>query len=395
MFNADFFITNRQRLIEAIPNTLICIPAHCMLQESADLAYEFRQDSNFWYLTGLQLPDITLLIDSVSGESILLLPTQNDYQKEWDGAVDKKYLTTISGITKFKGANELQKILRLAQRQKKRIGYLAPLQPRVEPYGFYANPSRRILEEAITKIEKHPVDIRSELARLRQIKQPLEIQAIRQAIEVTGETLEEVKKQISIYTTEKEVENAITAGFFSRNSQGHAYQPIIASGINASIIHYQTNNDRVKNNELLLLDVGAKVDGYAADISRTWSIGKTTKRQEELYNVILELQDTAFSLLKPGISLKDYQLRMEKQAKSAFAKVGVVIERYPHGFSHFLGLDVHDAGVYDEPLKEGSVLTVEPGIYIPKERIGIRVEDNVLVTKNGIQNLSESIPKML
>lgn len=398
MFDSSFFIGNRKRLSELLPSSLLCIPAHVALQESADLAYPFRQDSNFWYLTGLNEPDAILIIDTSKNSSTLLLPEQNEYQKEWDGTQSHADFKKVSGIDTYGTVSELSNLVKEAEKKKLQICYVAPLPERVEPYGFYANPARKMLEAKIKKLVTNPdeiIDIRKELARLRQVKQNVEIQAIQRAIDVTADTLEEVKAKLGSFKNEKEIENAITAGFFSRNSQGHAYEPIIAGGKNASIIHYNSNSEALIDDELLLLDVGAKVNGYAADISRTWTIGTPTKRQQDLYKAVLQLQDFAMNQLKPGIKLRDYQEKTENEAKRIFEKLGVNIDRYPHGFSHFLGLDVHDAGLYDEPLVEGAVLTVEPGIYLPKEGIGIRVEDNILVTKNGIKNLSEAIPKML
>jgi Xaa-Pro aminopeptidase len=146
-----------------------------------------------------------------------------------------------------------------------------------------------------------------------------------------------------------------------------------------------------------LLDVGAKKYGYSADISRTWIYGKPSDRQRAIYDAVLQLQDKAFSMLKPGVLLREYQQEMEKAASKLMKKLhsDTENEKYPHGFSHFLGIDVHDAGDYESPLVEGMVLTVEPGLYLYDERIGVRIEDNVIVTKNGIKNLSEHIPRDL
>jgi len=156
------------------------------------------------------------------------------------------------------------------------------------------------------------------------------------------------------------------------------------------------NLQPVANNAFLLVDVGARVNGYSADISRTWFIGeKITDRHRELYEAVLKIQKYAFGLLKPGVILKDYQIDVEKYALKLFKKLNVEIDKYPHGFSHFLGLDTHDAGDYSSPIVENTVLTVEPGIYLPKEGIGIRVEDDVRITSTGIEVMSKQIPSDL
>jgi Xaa-Pro aminopeptidase len=396
-FPVSFFETNRTRLMQQLPNTVIVLAAHTLLQFSADVAYPFRQDSSFWYFTGVDEPDLLLVINSQTQESILLLPEQNSYQKDWDGSLDTKYLTEISGIDKFRLVGELPELLLNAKKKKLKIAYLKPLPERVEPYGFYANPARKLLEGVIKKIEPEPLDIRIEVARQRQVKQKIEIEALQGAIDITAESLSRIKKDVNDYTTEADIERALTVEFYARGADGHGYEPIIASEKNAAIIHYNKNNALVKNNSLLLLDVGAVTDKYTADISRTWAVGSLSQRHKEVHRAVLELQDRAFAILHPGVLLREYQIEMEKLAKKAMKKLKCSNseDKYPHGFSHFLGLDVHDAGDYDAPLAEGMVLTVEPGIYLSDERIGVRVEDNVLVTKDGIKNLSQKIPREL
>lgn len=396
-FTQDFFTGNRERLSRALPNHLLVFCTHSLVQSSADLAFPFRQDSSFWYLTGLAIPDVWLVLDTATNQTTLLLPELNEYQKQWEGEFDERRITEVSGISNFSSKDSIGTFLRTAEKEGKTVGYLEPLTERVEPYGFYANPARRLLKIEITKHVKDPKDARLPLARLRQIKQPLEIEAIQQAIDVTTQTLDEVHSRLEAFSSEKELERAITAGFYTYGSDGHAYEPIVASGQNASIIHYNKNCDKIAKNQLILLDVGAQVDGYAADISRTWSVQHPTNRQQELFEATLELQNTAMNMLKPGVLLRDYQEDMEKHTLKMMKQLKCANpnDKYPHGFSHFLGLDVHDAGDYDAPLQPGSVLTVEPGIYLAEEAIGIRIEDNVLITEAGIKNLSEKIPRRL
>ncbi len=397
-FTSDFFVNNRRRLKQLLPGSVVFIAAHSEVQYSADQAFPFRQDSNFWYLTGVNQPDCVLVLDCDSGAATMLLPGQNDYQKEWDGEYQTAEWQKTSAIKNYDSIRNIDKYIKAAAQKDQKIGYLEPSPERIEPYGFYANPARQILKKHLQTRAVDAdklVDVRMELAQLRQHKQPEEIAAIQRAIQVTAKSLASVKKQLKNYSTEKQIERAITSQFYHRGSDGHAYQPIIASGQNASIIHYSRNDHNVENNQLLLLDVGARVDGYAADISRTWAVGRVSKRHKELYQVVVDLQQQAFDLLKPGVILRDYQQKMERKAKDLLKLHGVEIDSYWHGFSHFLGLDVHDAGLYHQPLQPGSVLTVEPGVYLPKEKIGIRVEDNILITENGYKNLSDSIPTML
>lgn len=400
-FRDGFFTRNRKRLAAAFPEHLLVIPAHSAVQYSADQAFPFRQDSSFWYLTGINEPDMLLVVDTDSGESTLLTPSESDYKAKWDGVVNESDLKKVSGIDSILQRSGLCKILSNAKTRGLKVSYLKPLDVIVEPYGFYSNPSRRKLEQELLEDgpleRKDLVDIRQDIARLRMVKQPEEIAAIQNAIDVTAETLAAAKDKLGEFKTEKELERAISAGFYAHGGDGHAYEPIIAGGINAATLHYTANCKRIANSELLLLDVGAQVDGYAADISRTWIVGKPSERQREVFDAVVGLQQKAFDMLKPGILLADYQKALENEAEKIFVKLkcSMAGKQFPHGFSHFLGLDVHDAGDYNAPLVENSVITVEPGIYLPDEGIGVRIEDNVLITKTGIKNLSESIPREL
>ncbi|MDO8265571.1 MAG: Xaa-Pro peptidase family protein [Candidatus Saccharibacteria bacterium] len=394
-FNSDFFSNNRQKLIQVLPNSLIVIAGHVSFQMSADTAFPFRQDSNFWYLTGINEPDCVLVLDTRKGKSILVIPELNDYQKEWDGDRDYLEIEKVSGIELIQPRRTLNSILTEAKKSGQQICYIKPAPERVEPYGFYSNPARRLLETEIKQVESEPKDVRIEIARLRQIKQPVEIEALQTAIDVTGATLADVKANLQKFKTEKELERAISSGFFTNGADGHGYEPIIGSGINASVLHYNKNADILHNNALVLLDVGAIFGGYSADISRAWSVGKLSDRQREVYDAVCELQDKAFSMLGPGVKIREYQIEMEKHAFKKLKQIGIKLDQYPHGFSHFLGLDVHDAGDYEAPLLPNSVITVEPGIYLSDEGIGVRIEDDILITENGIKNLSKHIPRML
>lgn len=397
MFDSQFFIANRQKLAMQLPNAVIFIAAHSQLQYSADVAYPFRQDSNFWYLTGLNTPDAVMVIDTSATTTTLLMPTQNDYQKEWDGTMQTDQLRTMSGITQFGTTSDIQKIVRTAIKQKRRICYMAPAATIVEPYGFYSNPSRKTLENELRKYTKQIEDIRPVIARLRMVKQQCELEAIQSAINVTANALSEVKTVLPSLKNEKDIERLLSARFHE-NADGHSFKPIVASGAHAAVIHYEQNNAPLSEDGLVLLDVGASFQGYAADISRVWSYAKKpSSRQVDVWNACLAIQHKAFSLLKPGVYLKEYQQEVEKEVQKQCKTLNcsMVGKKYPHGFSHFMGLDVHDAGDYTMALEENIVLTVEPGIYLPDEGIGVRVEDDVIITKHGIRILSKHIPQIL
>jgi Xaa-Pro aminopeptidase len=233
------------------------------------------------------------------------------------------------------------------------------------------------------------------------IKQPEEISAIQSAIDITAASLENAFK--SKYQYEYELEAEITAGFRRRGATGHAFAPIVAAGKRTCTLHNVANNAAIGKGELVVADVGADVEHYAADITRTVSFDEPSKRQQAVYDAVLEAQAFAFSLLKPGMSFQDYRDQTdnfigEKQRKLGLIKTindENIRKYYPHSASHFLGLNVHDVGDYSQPLQAGSVITVEPGIYIPEEAIGVRIEDDVLITEKGIKILSDKLPRHL
>jgi len=212
--------------------------------------------------------------------------------------------------------------------------------------------------------------------------------------------------RLSKYAFEYEIEAEITRGFRRRGAEGHAFTPIVAGGKNACTIHHIKNDSRLTSDELLILDVGAMYQQYAADISRTYALhDRPSRRQEQIYEAVCEAQDYAYSLLKPGVILNEYEKEMESFIGEKLRELGLIktITRetvresglFPHRVSHFLGIEAHDAGNYDEPLKPGVVLVAEPGIYIRDEGIGVRVEDDVLITEDGCSILSSKLPRQL
>lgn len=400
IFSSDFFANNRTRLRELVKTELIVIAGNGLLQRSADTAYKFKQDANFWYLTGLNEPDLLLVMDRE--RSYLVVPTRSASREAFDGSLSSEELKEISGISYIYTEHDgWEKITRALVREK-RVGVLPAPQAYVQQIGLYTNPARRRLvaqlKKAAASVEQ--ISVGEELRDLRVIKQPEEIQAIQKAIDITAETFNEVLEK-SDYAYEYEIEADLTRGFRSRGAEGHAYDPIVAAGKNACTLHYINNNDKLQQGDLIVIDAGAECFGYAADITRTVSLTKTSTRQEQVYDSVKQVQNYAASLLKPGILLKDYEKLVRDELGKKLKELKLIEDitpeavnkYYPHSTSHFLGLNVHDVGDYDQPLQPGMVLTVEPGIYIPEEGIGVRLEDNILITKTGHKNLSTKIAK--
>jgi Xaa-Pro aminopeptidase len=243
---------------------------------------------------------------------------------------------------------------------------------------------------------------------LRGIKTAEEIEVLQKAIDITENTFRRLLQFIKPGVMEFEIEAEIYHSFLSQRATRPAYGSILASGDNARILHYVSNNAECKDGELILMDFGAEYGGYCADLTRTVPVnGKFTRRQKTVYNACLHLHDYAKSLLKPGISIVEYTEKVGEEATQQFLKIGLLkksdvknedpenraYRKYLyHGISHHLGIDVHDLGTRTEPIKAGMVFTVEPGIYIEEEQMGVRIENNLWITKSGNKDLFKNIP---
>lgn len=403
-FTAEFFIANRQRLRELFTGTApIVVSANGILQRGADNTFAFAQDANFWYLTGIDEPDLILVIDRE--KEYLIVPERSSSREAFDGIVEYEPLTRRSGIKKVLDSKTGWEKLQRRLKKVKHVATLAVPPAYVEHYGLYINPARAT---TVAKLKEHNTDLElldlsSHLTRLRMIKQPQELKAIQDAINITIASIKESTRtaKLSKYSHEYQLEAGITQGFRKRGASGHAFEPIVAGGERAVVLHNISNNSKFKSGELVVIDVGAEVEHYAADITRTINLGSMSRRQQAVFDAVLDVQSFAFGLLKPGIILKEYELEIEHYMGEKLRELGLIKtishenirQFYPHATSHFLGLNTHDVGEYDRPLEPGIVITVEPGIYIPHEGIGIRIEDDVLITPKGIKILSDKLPR--
>jgi Xaa-Pro aminopeptidase len=267
----------------------------------------------------------------------------------------------------------------------------------------------RFVEEMKSRYPLHQYERAAKLMKeLRGVKTEYEVEVIKKAIEITGNTFRRLLQFIKPGVMEYEIEAEILHSFLSQRSKGEAYGSIIASGDRARTLHYVSNNEECKDGEMILMDFGAEYGGYNADLSRTVPVnGKFTDRQKEVYNACLHLHNYCKSILKPGISILEYTDKVGEEATQQFLKIGLLKEEdvknedpenrayrkyLYHGISHHLGLDVHDLGTRTEPIKAGMLFTIEPGIYIEEEGMGVRIENNFWITENGNIDLFEGIP---
>lgn len=406
LFTAEFFRSNRQALAARVQADVpIVVAANGLLQRGGDSSYAFTQDANFWYLTGIDEPDIILVMDG--SDEFLIVPAREHTRETFDGAIDTKGLSERSGIRRIVDETTGWKHLDQLLNRRGKVSLPAAAPAYLEHYGMYSNPARARVTDRMQRHsdELQLMDIRTDLARLRMIKHPIELQALQQAIDITGQTLNELLTATNIqkYQHEYQLEADIARGFRFHGGRGHSFEPIVAGGKNACTLHNVANDAPLHTKDLIVVDVGAEYQHYAADITRTICFGKPTNRQRAICDAVAEIQSYALSLLAPGTNLRQYEQTVARRMGQELKSLGLIktasqanIRQYfPHATSHFLGLNVHDVGDYTQTLQPGVVLTCEPGIYVPDEGIGVRLEDDILITETGNRVLSAACRKQI
>jgi len=403
IFDKHFYTANRKRLVENLPDaSIILIAANSLVQKNADESYPFRQDSSFWYFTGLDVADTLLIIDKQNNQEYVVMPYRHSHRDQWETALDLNDIQATSGIPNVMNFKQGMKLLRSRLVEVKTVHTLLPPTRRFRQfYGMHPNPARDVWLKRIKRInpEIKIESISSAITKLRIIKQTQELDAIQKAIAITEESLEEVNQLLPELRYEYEIRAVLHAGF-QRRGAGSAFESIVAAGGNAAILHYEKSNKELKSDELLLIDTGAAVSYYAADITRMFMPRNgMNKRQEEVYAAVKRAHEFAAGIMKPGTKHREYEDKVREFIGRELVSLGLLkkpsikgIQKYfPSLTSHHLGLDVHDVSNYNEVFSPGMVLTIEPGIYIPEEGIGVRIEDDVVVTKTGIRILSKKL----
>lgn len=406
LFTPDFFISNRRRLLQKrTQDAPIVISANGLVQRAGDSGFPFRQDSNFWYLTGLNEAELVLVITSTT--EFIILPERSSVLDIFDGAIDNQALIDRSGIEKIYDHQTGWETLRNLGVKHQKL-YTALYKGYDDRHNLYFNPAKPRLISQLRKLHSDMslLDIRRELAQLRMTKQEPEIAAIEQAIAITSNALQAIIKTdwVKQYPNEADIERELTYHYAKGGAKHHAFPPIVAGGQNACTLHNGANQSDIEPDQLLLIDTGAEYDMYAADITRMYSPARPSERQRAVFEAVSDVQQYIFGLLKPGLKMRDIEDKVEKAIGKQLKQLGLIKSAsdrtairkyYPHSFSHHLGLDVHDAADYEVKLAPDMVITVEPGIYIAEEGIGVRIEDDVLITKEGCRVLSDSLPSRL
>lgn len=407
------FTQNRARFVrEMKKNSIAVFVSNDEWPANGDSLHPFIQNSDLYWLCGIRQEETMLILypdhPDPDYREVLVLVRPNELKEKWDGrrlrAADAK---AISGISKIIWLDSLDALLQQWIHLADHI-YLSSNENDRKASDIPTK-SYRFIEEMKRRYPLHSYHRAATIMRsLRAIKTADEVALLKEAINITDHTFRKVMTMVRPGVTENEIEGQIWQSFLSQGSPGPAYGMIIASGDRARTLHYAENNKPCLEGELLLMDFGAEFGGYCADLTRTIPVsGKFTKRQKTVYNACLHLHNYAKSLLKPGITLVDYTEQVGEEASRQFLKIGLLkksdlknedrhhraYRKYLyHGISHHLGIDVHDLGTRTEPIKAGMVFTVEPGIYIEEEQMGIRIENNVWITKTGNQDLMKNIP---
>ncbi|HBA03196.1 MAG TPA: Xaa-Pro aminopeptidase [Clostridium sp.] len=403
--NKIFFVTNRQKLGDVLSqNSIAIFFAGQAPYKSADETYPFTPNRNFYYLTGIDEEKVIMVMININGKVLeMLFIQENDpVMAKWVGeTISEDKAKEVSGIEDIKFLKDFESII-------------ASYFDRFSIDNVYLDLERQEFNIPQTSSQNFAVDIMKrypyvrvknlyhDIALLRTIKREEEIELIKKAIDITYDGIKEIWSNAKPGMKEYEIEAYFNYILKKNGVKDFAFPTIAATGKNATILHYVDNNTKTEDGELMLLDLGAQYKYYNGDISRTFPInGKFSERQKEVYNIVLEANETVMKAVKPGITTGELQDITKRVLAQGCKRIGLIKEDselnkyYYHGVAHPLGLDTHDVGPRNIELKPGMIITDEPGLYIEEEGIGVRIEDDILVTEDGYVNLSAHIIKSI
>ncbi len=410
---SGFFKRNRKRFAAQMePNTLAIFHSNDLVADNADSHYRFTQDSNMYYLSGLDQEEIILVLfpdaPNEKWQEMLFIRETNEHIQIWEGwKYSKIEAREASGVNQVYFYRQFEDML------LRIISHTEGIYLDINEHERNALPTytagHRLSEMLRNRFPLHQLHrARPILEALRAIKADDEIRQMKQAIKITEGAFRRVLGFVRPGVYEFEIEAEITCEFLRNRATGHAYEPIIASGKNACVLHYTENKAQCQDGDLILMDFGAEYGNYSADLTRTIPVnGRFNERQKAVYLSVLSVMKQAKALLVPGTMLDNYHKEVGMLMQEQLIKLGLLTQKdideqpedipayrkyFMHGTSHFLGLDTHDVGNRYAPIQEGMVFTCEPGIYIPDEGIGIRIENDILVTASGAVDLMAGIP---
>jgi Xaa-Pro aminopeptidase len=411
--NNELFKLNRANFVKQIKSNSIAIfNSNDEHPWNGDATHKFKQNSDIFYLSGIDQEESILVIypDSPTPElrEALFIKQTSDLMVTWNGyKLTQAQAQEVSGIANVFWLDDFEAKIRQAINYAQNIYLSLNENDRSTVTTPYKD-----LRFAQTMREKYPLHNFERAApivqRLRSIKSKYELELMNVAVGISEKMINRLFKFVKPGVWEYEIEAEIIHSYISNRANGHSFQPIVASGQNSCILHYNDNNQQCKDGDIILIDSGADYANYASDMTRVIPVnGKFTARQKQVYNAVLHVMNEAKKLLKPGVMLMEYQAQVGLIMEEQLVKLGLLTaddiakqnpnwpayKRYfMHGTSHFLGIDVHDVGMRYEPMKAGMTFSCEPGIYIKEEAIGIRLENEILITENGCLDLMSHIP---
>ncbi len=411
--SADLYIRNREKLAQKLAKDSVAIfNSNDIMPTNADGTMRFRQNNDLFYLCGIDQEETILLIapdcPNPAWREVLFLRETNEHIAVWEGhKYTKEEAEAASGIKNIHWLSDFDQIFNSVMALSERV---------------YLNTNEHLRAGVVVETrdarfiksckERFPLHEYERLApimhELRGAKEQAEIDQLQIACDITEKGFRRILKFVKPGVTEFEIEAEYLHEFVRNRSKGFAYEPIIASGANACVLHYIENSRPCHDGDLLLMDVGAEYGNYNADMTRTIPVnGKFTERQKAVYDAVLRVQREAMNILRPGTNIQDYHKEVGLIMQSELIGLGLIDQtdvknqdpKWPaykkyfmHGTSHHLGLDVHDVGTMHGPITPGMVFTVEPGIYIPAENLGVRLENNIVIQENGYFDLMRNIP---
>ena len=409
----ELYERNRKKFCDRLPpKSMAIFHSNDFMPTNADGTMPFRQNNDLLYLSGVDQEETVLILfpDAFHAKhrEILFVKETNEEIRIWEGdKLTKEQATDLSGIHTVYWTDQFEKVL-------------DTLMPQAETVFLNSNEHLRAEKLVETRddryrkwmMEQYPLHNYERSApllyELRSVKEKEEQERIREACNITHEGLKRVLEAAKPGIKEYELEAEMIREFTRQGSKGFPYEPIVASGENACVLHYTENHDTCNDGDLILMDFGAEYGNYASDMTRCIPVnGRFTDRQKEVYNAVLRVQREAMKLLRPGTYLDDYHREVGKLMEEELIGLGLLDRQdvkgqdpeaplykkfFPHGTSHHIGLDVHDVGSPTMPIQEGMVFTVEPGVYIREEKLGVRLENDVVVTRDGVDDLMGDIP---
>lgn len=411
----ELFILNRKRLLKELkPHSLVVLNSNDIMPTNADGTTRFRQNSDLFYLTGVDQEETVLVLcpdfPDEKYREVLFLRETNEQIATWEGKkLTKEEARAATGIETVLWSSEFPRLFNtmMVMGDVEQVYLNTNEHYRADVTVDYRD--SRFIKWCKKKYPLHKYErLAPIMHRLRCIKSKREVELMQHACNITERGFRRILKFVKPGVMEYEIEAEYLHEFVRHASRGFAYEPIIASGENSCVLHYLENDKVCRDGDLLLLDVGAEYANYNADLTRTIPVnGKFSKRQKEVYNAVLKVHREAINLLRPGVKYYEYHKEVQKITESELIKLKLIDKKdiknqpkekplfmkyFMHGTSHLLGLDVHDVGNMYHAMEPGMVWTVEPGIYIREEGLGVRIENNVLITKTGIVDLMKNIP---